>query len=129
MNIFTLFLFRRMCQNLLISALDAGTRHFWHTSLAKGIDIRKEIKTDKDVDTVLGCWVINHDIKGRKDGDRIKIYGSYDINIWYSYDGNTKTDVISKKINYQESVKVKIKENGDLNDNSEILIYVSSFSY
>ena len=49
MNIFTLFLFRRMCQNLLISALDAGTRHFWHTSLAKGIDIQKEIKTDKDM--------------------------------------------------------------------------------
>ena len=49
MNIFTLFLFRRMCQNLLISALDAGTRHFWHTSLAKGIDIRKKIKTDKDM--------------------------------------------------------------------------------
>ena len=49
MNIFTLFLFRRMCQNLLISAPDAGTRHFWHTSLAKGIDIRKEIKTDKDM--------------------------------------------------------------------------------
>jgi HlyD family secretion protein len=38
-----------MCQNLLISALDAGTRHFWHTSLAKGIDIRKKIKTDKDM--------------------------------------------------------------------------------
>ena len=49
MNIFTLFLFRRMCQNLLISAPDAGTRHFWHTSLAKGIDIQKEIKTDKDM--------------------------------------------------------------------------------
>ena len=49
MNIFTLFLFRRMCQNLLISAPDAGTRHFWHTSLAKGIDIQKEIKTDKDI--------------------------------------------------------------------------------
>ncbi len=49
MNIFTLFLFRRMCQNPLISALDAGTRHFWHTSLAKGIDIQKEIKTDKDM--------------------------------------------------------------------------------
>ena len=49
MNIFTLFLFRRMCQNPLISAPDAGTRHFWHTSLAKGIDIQKEIKTDKDM--------------------------------------------------------------------------------
>lgn len=81
-----------------------------------------ELTTDKNVDTVLGCWIINHDIKGKKLGDQIKIYGSYDINIWYSYDNNTKTDVICKKINYQELVKVKIKENGDLNDNSDIII-------
>ena len=81
-----------------------------------------EILIDRQVDTVLGCWVINHDIKGKKLNDQIKIYGSYDINIWYSYDGNTKTDVISKKVNYQELVKVKIKENADLNDDSEIII-------
>ena len=46
------------------------------TIIGKGKKIFKddyEIKTDKDVDTVLGCWVINHDIKGRKDGDKIKI--------------------------------------------------------
>ena len=62
MNIFTLFLFRRMCQNLLISALDAGTRHFWHTSLAKGIDIRKEIKTDKDIlDKIENNEIVNVD--------------------------------------------------------------------
>ncbi len=81
-----------------------------------------ELVIDKPVDTVLGCWVINHDIKGRKINDQIKINGSYDINIWYSYDNNTKTDVVSKKINYQELVRVKIKENGDLNDESEIII-------
>ena len=81
-----------------------------------------ELLTDKTVDTVLGCWVINHDIKGKKIDDKIKIFGSYDINIWYSYDNNTKTDVVSKKINYEEVVKVRIKENGDLNDDSEIII-------
>lgn len=95
------------------------------TIIGKGKKIFKdnyEITTDKNVDTVLGCWVINHDIKGKKQGDQIKIFGSYDINIWYSYDNNTKTDVISKKINYQELVRVRIRENGDLNDNSEIII-------
>ncbi len=81
-----------------------------------------ELITDKKIDNVLGCWVINHDIKGRKVDDKIKIYGSYDINIWYSFDNNTKTDVVCKKINYQELVRVKIKENGDLNDKSEIII-------
>ena len=81
-----------------------------------------ELTTDTDVDTVLGCWVINHKIKGKKDDEYIKINGSYDINIWYSYDNNTKTNVVSKKMFYEERVRVKVRENGDLNDNSEIII-------
>lgn len=80
-----------------------------------------EVVTEKDVDTVLGCWVINHNLKGIKENDYIKITGSYDINIWYSYDNNTKTDVISNKMFYEEKVKVKIKENSS-DDNTEVII-------
>ena len=81
-----------------------------------------ELTTDTDVDTVLGCWVITHKIHGKKDEEYIKINGSYDINIWYSYDNNTKTNVVSKKMFYEEKVRVKVRENGDLNDDSEIII-------
>ena len=81
-----------------------------------------ELVTDTNVDTVLGCWVINHKIRGKKDEDYIKINGSYDINIWYSYDGNSKTNVVSKKMFYEEKVRVKVKENSDLNDEAEIII-------
>ena len=81
-----------------------------------------EIEVDKNVDTVLGCWVINHNINGIKDGDYIKINGSYDINIWYSYDNNTKTDVVSKKMFYEEKVKVRVRDNSSLNDDDEIII-------
>ena len=81
-----------------------------------------EMTTDTEVDTVLGCWVINHKIHGKKDEEYIKINGSYDINIWYSYDNNTKTNVVSKKMFYEEKVRVKVRENGDLNDDSEIII-------
>ena len=81
-----------------------------------------ELTTDTDVDTVLGCWVINHKIHAKKDEEYIKINGSYDINIWYSYDNNTKTNVVSKKMFYEEKVRVKVRENGDLNDDSEIII-------
>lgn len=78
------------------------------------------IEVDKNVDNVLGCWVINHDIKGEKIDDHIKINGSYDINIWYSYDNNTKTDVISKKIFYEENVIVKTKDDNTIGD--EVII-------
>lgn len=81
-----------------------------------------EMETEVSVDTVLGCWVINHDIKGVKDGEYIKINGSYDINIWYSYDNNTKTNVISRKEYYEEKVKVRIKDNSYLNNDSDIIV-------
>ena len=81
-----------------------------------------EVTIEKEPNTVLGCWVINHKLKGIKDGDYIKIIGSYDINIWYSYDNNTKTDVVSKTMSYEEKVKVRVKDNSYMDDASEIII-------
>jgi len=64
--------------------------------------------------TVLGCWVINHNFKGFKEGSRINIEGSYDVNIWYSCLDDTKTEVVRKSTTYKESVVVpkKIDDNG-----------------
>lgn len=81
-----------------------------------------EIKTENDVDTVLGCWVINHNIKGKKENDYIKINGSYDINIWYSYDNNRKTDVVSKKMFYEEKVHVKVRDDKEDDSDTEVII-------
>ena len=81
-----------------------------------------EVTSERNVDTVLGCWVINHKMRGLKDGEYIKIIGNYDVNIWYSYDNNTRTDVISKKYDYEERVRVRVKDNSYLNDKSEIII-------
>ena len=53
--------------------------------------------------------VINHNFNGVKSGDSIRINGSYDVNIWYSYDNDTKTQVIKETNNYSEVVRL-IKE-------------------
>ena len=71
--------------------------------------------------TILGCWVINHNFKGVKEDGKIKIDGSYDINVWYSYDDNTKTDVIRKTNTYQELVQLNKKEELDSTD-EEIIV-------
>ena len=47
--------------------------------------------------TILGCWVINHKFNGYKTGDRIGVDGSFDVNIWYSYENDSKTTVVNKK--------------------------------
>ena len=57
--------------------------------------------------TILGCWVINHNFNGTKSGNDIIITGSYDVNIWYSYDNDTKTDVISDNDTYHEVIHMR----------------------
>ena len=71
------------------------------------------IETENVPTTVLGCWVINHTFKGTDVGGKIVIDGSFDVNIWYSYDNDTKTTVITKKIPYNEAVMVRQRETTD----------------
>ena len=72
--------------------------------------------------TILGCWVINHKFKGYKTNDKIGVSGSYDVNIWYSYDNDSKTQVESKTITYNDLFNVKIKENADLSNDTDIIV-------
>ena len=61
--------------------------------------------------TILGCWVINHNFNGVKEGNKIIINGSYDVNIWYSHDKDTKTDVIRETNTYSEIVNMRERDN------------------
>ena len=72
--------------------------------------------------TVLGCWVINHQFKGYKAGDKVGVNGSFDVNIWYSYDGDSKTTVINKKIDYNELFIVRVREDVDKDNDTDIIV-------
>ena len=63
--------------------------------------------------TVLGCWVINHNFSGSKVNNKIIINGSYDVNIWYSCDNDTKTDVIRETRKYTETINMREREETD----------------
>lgn len=79
------------------------------------------IDTDHEPTTVLGCWVINHNFKGTEVNGKIVITGSFDVNLWYSYDNDTKTTVITKTIDYSETVSVRQKYNSD-GANKDIIV-------
>ena len=74
------------------------------------------IKVSHAPSTILGCWVINHNFQGEKQGNQVIISGSYDVNIWYSYDGDTKTDVVKETNRYQEVVHMRNVEDESSND-------------
>ncbi|CCZ89773.1 MAG: outer spore coat protein CotE [Bacilli bacterium] len=57
--------------------------------------------------TILGCWVINNTFNGTSVGDSIIVNGSFDVNVWYSYDNDSKTAVSTKKYNYSDTMHMK----------------------
>lgn len=54
--------------------------------------------------SILGAWIINNQYEAVKSEDGVEVVGTYDINIWYSYDRNTKTDVAKETVSYVEVV-------------------------
>jgi len=83
---------------------------------------KKKYKNDYQVEalqnpsTILGCWIINHNFSGRKEGDKVIINGTFDANIWYSYENDTKTNVITKTISYQEEEKLNLNDKEVINE-------------
>ena len=79
------------------------------------------VEVENKPTTVLGCWVINHRFKGFKSGEKVGVDGSYDVNIWYSYDNDSKTNVVNKKIEYNDLFNVKLKSDVESNDTDIIV--------
>ena len=77
---------------------------------------------DETVNTVLGCWVINHNFYGVNQNGKVGVNGSFDVNVWYAYENDTKTKVNTKRFGYNELLNVPLKEETTLTSNSEIIV-------
>ncbi len=80
------------------------------------------LKPENMPNTVLGCWVINHSFSGTNENGLVKLNGSFDVNVWYSYDSDHKTAVSTKTYNYEDIMNIPIKNNATLTDSSEIIV-------
>ena len=81
-----------------------------------------EIIVDNNISNVLGCWVINHNFSGFQSSGNVSVSGSYDVNVWYSYDDNTKTNVIVRNFTYNDIINVNLKKDETLTNDSEIIV-------
>lgn len=75
-----------------------------------------KIEAPHNPTTVLGCWIINHNFSGKKVSDKVVINGNFDANVWYSYDNDTKTNVITKTITYTEEEKLNLQNKDVVNE-------------
>ncbi len=80
------------------------------------------VETDEKPNTVLGCWVINNTFNGANNNGSVLITGAFDVNVWYSYDNDTKTAVTTKRFTYSDKMNVPLKNDTVLDNNSEIIV-------
>jgi len=74
--------------------------------------------------SILGCWIINHEFEANLVNNLVELVGNFEVNIWYSYDNNTKTDVARNIVNYTEVVKTRqiVKEVN--NDSRDVIVRI-----
>lgn len=70
------------------------------------------VETEEAPNTVLGCWIINHSFLGVKRDKMVFVEGSFDVNVWYSHDADSKTSVSTRKFSYSEEMDMKKVGNG-----------------
>lgn len=71
------------------------------------------VKMEERPNTILGCWVINHAFKGTNNNGGINIKGTYDVNVWYSYDNDHKTKVNVHTFSYDDNLNLNDNYNND----------------
>lgn len=81
-----------------------------------------EMNCEETPNTVLGCWVINHTFKGTNENNKVRINGDFDINVWYSFDNDTKTKVKTERYNYDDIMSLSLKDNAILDNESEVIV-------
>ncbi|MFD1037907.1 outer spore coat protein CotE [Virgibacillus byunsanensis] len=75
--------------------------------------------------SILGCWVINHLYNAnKKSEDTVEVNGSYDVNIWYSYNDNTKTEVVTERVTYCDYIPLSVKDDHCISDDYDVVAKV-----
>ncbi|MDQ0216988.1 outer spore coat protein CotE [Peribacillus cavernae] len=70
--------------------------------------------------SILGCWIINHKYEAKKVGKKVEIRGTFEINVWYSSQHNTKTELVCEKVHYTDVVSLKYRD-PDYHDDDDVI--------
>ncbi len=89
----------------------------------KQIQLSEVVLPANKPDAILGCWIINHEFEAEKKNN-VEINGSFEVNIWYSFDGNRKTEVSKHIVNYFDETKVRQTVNEYTNLNNEVSVKI-----
>ncbi|RIV29325.1 outer spore coat protein CotE [Alicyclobacillaceae bacterium I2511] len=74
--------------------------------------------------TIGGCWVMNHTYDAELVGDYVEIHGRFDVNVWYSYNGNSETAVAKDTVSYVEQIALRELDTAAERETREVSVRV-----
>ncbi|BAB06089.1 outer spore coat protein CotE [Halalkalibacterium halodurans] len=80
-----------------------------------------KISPSEKPSSILGCWIINHKYSADKKGENVEVQGSYDINVWFSYKNNTKTDVATQTVSYTDIIPLTMRDENVLSKEMDVV--------
>ena len=83
-----------------------------------------QVEVEQKPTTILGCWIINHEFEALLSGKKVDVNGNFEIDVWYSYDNNTKTDIARTDANYCETIKVRELICDNVSDHCDVIARV-----
>ncbi len=86
--------------------------------------INEVINSNNDAFSILGCWVINHNFEAQLQDKKVDLNGNFEVNVWYAYDNNSKTDVARSTISYDGCIKVREIICDNIGDNCDVIARV-----
>lgn len=81
--------------------------------------LQETINPPEEPFSILGCWIINHEFEATLTDNKVDLTGTFEINIWYSIENNTRTEIVRKTVEYCQVIKTRqiVKEvNSDCRD-------------
>ena len=90
----------------------------------KLIRLRNTVAPENLAFSILGCWVINHEFEARLNDNVVEIDGTLEVNVWYSHDNNTKTDVAKQVLRYKENIRTRQLVKEISGDNRDVIVRV-----
>lgn len=100
------------------------------TLMGKGklsLEESKEISLNEIASKTLGCWIINHRYEATLNDKEVSLNGTYDVQLWYATDNDSKTNVYYETIPFSGIFTMSYRSLESLSD--DILLKVHVIKY
>lgn len=88
----------------------------------KQIRFTTTVNSLNNVESILGCFVLNHSFSANRIKEAVEVNGKFELNVWYSHSSNTKTDVVKQVITYDKVVRTKKTIKSYIEDNNDVIV-------